>query len=64
MGGQEVLWSQSPAAEEGNGHNSGDGELDTQLGSPGLDNDDPGFYTVHGHPITISQCTFQAHIAR
>lgn len=52
MGGKDVLLAQS----------QGDGE--GELGPPVLGDGDPGAHTVHGHPITISQCTFQAHIAR
>lgn len=39
-------------------------KLGTQLASPVLDDDNPCAQALHGHPVTISQCTFQAHIAR
>lgn len=67
MGGKNVLLWQSPATEQRDGHNRhnrGDEELGIELGSPVLDDGNPSEHTVHGHPITISQCTFQAHVAR
>eukprot|EP00752_Nemacystus_decipiens_P006347 g5721.t1 len=66
LGGKDVPLSHSPAPEPVDGQNRREGELETQLESTAvLGDDDPGSYnTVHGHPITISQCTFQAHIAR
>lgn len=62
MGGKEVIFSQAPTPEKVERHNRG--EANPRLVSPVLGHENPGAQTLHGSPITISQCTFQAHIAR